>query len=100
MRYYTPNGRAIQAAGILPDVVIEYESDAKEPFATLREESLAGHLAAEGQPAEQPRIVLKAKERPTLVPIAEIPEDPSKAADFALKTGYEELERGIRERKE
>jgi len=48
-RYYTPNGRSIQAEGIVPDVVVPFvpsqESDAAEqPFAMLREKDLEGHL--------------------------------------------------------
>lgn len=52
-RYYTPNGRSIQADGIRPDVVVEdaritrIEAEANE----LRERNLSGHLLGE-EPAE------------------------------------------------
>jgi carboxyl-terminal processing protease len=97
MRYYTPSGRAIQAAGILPDVGIEYAPDEAMPFGVLREDSLEGHLAPEQTQPERARKVLKAGARPKLGAMAEVPTDPTTAADFALKVGYQELERAMRE---
>jgi carboxyl-terminal processing protease len=50
-RYYTPNGRSIQASGIEPDIVTE---EAKltltEKRATLKEADLAGHLNNDKSP--------------------------------------------------
>lgn len=47
-RYFTPNGRSIQATGIVPDIVLDNTpADAKaEPIKrpNLREENLPGHL--------------------------------------------------------
>lgn len=46
-RYYTPNGRSIQAEGIVPDVVLdEVELSKKEPSSVdmVKEADLAGHL--------------------------------------------------------
>ena len=47
-RYFTPNGRSIQAAGIVPDIVLENTpaDDKAEPVRrpNLREENLPGHL--------------------------------------------------------
>jgi len=47
-RYFTPNGRSIQAAGIVPDIVLDNTpADAKSEPAkrpNLREENLPGHL--------------------------------------------------------
>ncbi|HPM70048.1 MAG TPA: S41 family peptidase [Smithellaceae bacterium] len=50
-RYYTPNGRSIQAEGITPDIVVKYippsgdvESAAGEREKTLREKDLKGHI--------------------------------------------------------
>jgi carboxyl-terminal processing protease len=42
-RYYTPNGRSIQAKGIVPDIVVT-EGGRSERFAFLREADLIGHL--------------------------------------------------------
>jgi len=46
-RYFTPNGRSIQAAGILPDVITEEARITKRDKGaedTLKEADLAGHL--------------------------------------------------------
>ncbi|PID46096.1 MAG: peptidase S41 [Proteobacteria bacterium] len=49
-RYFTPNGRSIQAKGIEPDIVIESlrmtngKQDGKEKFQPLSEADLTGHL--------------------------------------------------------
>jgi carboxyl-terminal processing protease len=53
-RYYTPNGRSIQAKGIEPDIVLKLkrldasESSAQEE-ALLKEKDLENHLEAEGE---------------------------------------------------
>jgi carboxyl-terminal processing protease len=48
-RYYTPNGRSIQAQGIEPDVRIEQAELSGDGAAGLSEASLEGHLTAESQ---------------------------------------------------
>jgi carboxyl-terminal processing protease len=57
-RYYTPNGRSIQATGITPDIVMENQimSAAGGPNESLREENLPGHLdgGKDQQPAPKP----------------------------------------------
>jgi len=52
-RYYTPNGRSIQAKGIVPDVMVD-ETENGSPFAVLRtrEADLEKHLG-NGQDAEK-----------------------------------------------
>ncbi len=62
-RYYTPNGRSIQAKGIEPDIVV---TDGREPGeghpGALREKDIEGHLRGEEEePAEEPA---KPKEEP------------------------------------
>jgi carboxyl-terminal processing protease len=52
-RYYTPSGRAIQAKGIEPDVVVVFEPPAKEDKNKkkpqgIREKDLTGAMPAEG----------------------------------------------------
>lgn len=45
--YYTPNGRSIQAEGIVPDIVYPFvppSTDKKETFLEFREEDLSKHL--------------------------------------------------------
>jgi carboxyl-terminal processing protease len=50
-RYYTPNGRSIQAKGIEPDIVV---TDGREPadgHGTMREKDIERHLKGEGEDA-------------------------------------------------
>jgi len=56
-RYFTPKGRSIQAAGIVPDIVMENESlpearaeEKQRP--SIREENLPGHLQNQSIPKE------------------------------------------------
>jgi carboxyl-terminal processing protease len=47
-RYYTPNGRSIQAEGIKPDIVVRYIKHSEEPNNNgdeqIREKDLNGHI--------------------------------------------------------
>jgi carboxyl-terminal processing protease len=54
-RYFTPNGRSIQAQGISPDVVVEeLQLDRQAPdLNQVREVDLAGHLENESQESVQ-----------------------------------------------
>ncbi len=49
-RYYTPKGRAIQAAGVIPDIFVDDTAEGN-PFAALRsrEADLRGHLKGQGE---------------------------------------------------
>lgn len=44
LRYYTPSGRAIQAQGVKPDIVVPSPTG---EFGVVREKNIDGHLAAE-----------------------------------------------------
>ncbi len=64
-RYYTPNGRSIQAKGIEPDIVV---TDGREPpdgHPSLREKDIERHLRGEGEedtgakPEAQPPVSKK-----------------------------------------
>lgn len=49
-RYYTPNGRSIQAKGIVPDIElknISLENEKEESVAEIKENDLTGHLEQE-----------------------------------------------------
>ncbi|WP_437896684.1 S41 family peptidase [Sorangium sp. So ce124] len=98
MRYYTPNGRSIQAQGIRPDVVIESAAQ-QVPAAILREQDLEGHLPAEGTIGDRsPRAVLVEKRAETAAaigPEGDMPSDPTRGSDFALAVGYQQLLRAI-----
>ncbi|MBI5612110.1 MAG: S41 family peptidase [Gammaproteobacteria bacterium] len=60
-RYYTPNGRSIQATGVIPDVITEEAKVTKrEKDEALKEADLTGHLenkgagAAPAKPGQKP----------------------------------------------
>ncbi len=64
-RYYTPNGRSIQAKGIEPDIVV---GDGKEPpeghAGMLREKDIERHLRGDGEePAEAPPVTKEPKKQ-------------------------------------
>ena len=48
-RYYTPSGRSIQAAGIVPDVLVEWREfkEKKSGYQRIKEDDLPGHLENE-----------------------------------------------------
>ena len=58
-RYFTPNGRSIQAKGITPDIVVESkeltQSQTKQDGMHIREKDLENHFETEGgkQPVEE-----------------------------------------------
>lgn len=61
-RYFTPNGRSIQAKGIVPDIVVEDATvNAAEQGMNLREADLSNHLSnpkeAETQTIPKPPVV-------------------------------------------
>ena len=54
-RYYTPNGKSIQATGITPDVIVKetaFHSKEKEKISYLKEKDLKGHFEPEGAKEE------------------------------------------------
>lgn len=62
-RYYTPNGRSIQAKGIEPDIVV---SDGREPtdgHGMIREKDIERHLKGDGEEDSTP-----AKKAPFMTP--------------------------------
>mgnify|MGYP000034053559 CR=1 FL=1 len=94
MRYYTPNGRSIQAQGILPDVLVERAKPAQRGE-VVHESDLDNHLVAEASTSRStsgsaPHQVVKAPETDS-GPTREAPADPSKTTDFTLATGYKLL---------
>jgi carboxyl-terminal processing protease len=92
MRYYTPNGRAIQAQGVRPDVQVKYEDDEDEAGPLFREGDLEGHLPPEDvQPAAPPQQALTGKKRPDYIPIGDLPADPHGGPDFALEVAFDTL---------
>jgi carboxyl-terminal processing protease len=100
MRYYTPNGRSIQAQGIRPDIAIESAQRAESAGFIVRERDLEGHLAPEGGGAAgRPRAVLVDRGAPDAAQAElgrEIPSDPAKGNDFVLSVGYQTLMKSIK----
>ncbi len=89
MRYYTPDGHAIQASGILPEIVIEYQTEDGHAPTVIREQNLQGHLPAErGAQGTNDARALAGGKRPGYTPIGKVPADPRQGADFALETAY------------
>jgi len=52
-KYYTPNGRSIQAKGITPDIVVNPQKEGDKPKESLREKDLKGHLEEEKTNSEK-----------------------------------------------
>jgi carboxyl-terminal processing protease len=100
-RYYTPNGRAIQADGVHPDVAVETK---KEDPVSFREQDLEGHLAAQpgGAPSARPQSVVVVPGDAGAPPPdynrkeANVPDDPAAGNDAMLKVGWQVLARVMR----
>jgi carboxyl-terminal processing protease len=106
MRYYTPNGRSIQAEGVRPDLLIQ-AAQPSAPGEVMRERDLEGHLPAERTSAPVPpsvqidqraNVVVDTTKAPADAPALgrEVPTDPTKGNDFALSVGYQLLLKNIR----
>jgi carboxyl-terminal processing protease len=104
MRYYTPAGRAIQVAGITPDVVVDSALSGNGGVTVMRELDLENHLASEGEPeaatapapAPEPPADTDSNEAvgltPTHLGVARtVPADPSGGPDHALSVAYQLL---------
>ncbi len=108
MRYYTPAGRAIQVAGITPDVWVDTELSAGN-ITVLREHDLENHLRQEGAPQSavadvsvDPKTGAGAEPSeasgdaiglaPTHLGVARsVPANPTDGADQALSVAYQML---------
>ena len=103
-RYYTPNGRAIQADGVHPDVAVEMPKD--EGGISYREKDLDGHLSRESAgstPAPKNVVVVAGDAGATAVEATgvearNVPEDPEKGTDAMLKVGWEVLAKAMSHR--
>lgn len=105
MRYYTPSGRAIQAQGVRPDVLVEAAYAAKKEFGIVREEDLENHLPAEGPPGSNVKPLGKEDEPKEETPAEvdthlgvsrDVPVDPTGSKDFALSIGFQIVKKGLR----
>ena len=99
-RYYTPNGRSIQAKGIVPDVMVD-ETENGSPFAVLRtrEADLEKHLGngkeAEKKDADREKAreaAMKKLEEESKKPVAERrPPEFGSEKDFQLNQALNQL---------
>ncbi len=101
MRYYTPSGRAIQAQGVEPDVLVQAGIVPDKSFGVVRESDLENHLPAEGPPGSglpPPKSTTVdggsadggGTESETHLGVArEVPADPTGGADVALSIAYQ-----------
>ncbi len=65
-RYYTPNGRSIQAKGIVPDIKlknISLENEKEEEISSAKESDLNGHLEVESPTELSSKEILDAQEK-------------------------------------
>jgi carboxyl-terminal processing protease len=91
LRYYTPSGRAIQAQGIHPDLLV---ASGEGEFGVTREKNLDGHLPAEvGAPVETPApsqevAPATAPKTEPVTPPGQVPRDPRTGNDRVLAAAY------------
>ena len=92
-RYYTPNGRSIQAKGITPDIEVE---EPGAPTSRVREADLVKHLGNDNEkdtpaaPAEKPKPEANDKPRPSTEEDRK-PIELGGADDFQLKQAMNHL---------
>jgi carboxyl-terminal processing protease len=98
-RYYTPNGRSIQAKGITPDIPLESAID-KNASLRLREADLSKHLeeskvaaAPEAKDADKQKAIAAARAKYNFTPEARAEIDPKElrpaAGEVVSKKDYE-----------
>ena len=95
-RYFTPNGRSIQAKGITPDIVVEDPSNPSDAL-RVREADLDRHLSdgkgGDSKSAPRPRVEPKKDEpaRPRVEPIKLEPGQVFSREDFQLMQALNHL---------
>jgi carboxyl-terminal processing protease len=105
MRYYTPAGRAIQVAGITPDLLVDSDLSSDSGVTIVREHDLENHLPSENGP-EVPSASNSVPDpvpsenqsneavglEPTHLGVARsVPADPSGGPDHVLSVAYQML---------
>jgi carboxyl-terminal processing protease len=58
-RYYTPNGRSIQAKGIVPDIIVEDPNNPGDTSVRIREADLGRHLTSRNRETAKPEAEVK-----------------------------------------
>jgi carboxyl-terminal processing protease len=92
-RYYTPNGRSIQAKGIVPDIPVEEATIAEvEPALRMRESDLERHLSNptdKDNPDAAPEAAPKPAPKPSTDKGAENKGDKPEPAEIGSKGDYQ-----------
>jgi carboxyl-terminal processing protease len=92
-RYYTPNGRSIQAKGIVPDIPVEEATIAEvEPALRMRESDLERHLSNptdKDNPDAAPDAAPKPAPKPSTDKGAENKGDKAEPAEIGSKGDYQ-----------
>jgi carboxyl-terminal processing protease len=92
-RYYTPNGRSIQAKGIVPDIPVEEATIAEvEPALRMRESDLERHLSNptdKDNPEAAPEAAPKPAPKPSTDKGAENKGDKPEPAEIGSKGDYQ-----------
>jgi len=92
-RYYTPNGRSIQATGITPDVVVPFASSddtgkKSKPPVTLKEADLKNHIPNPNQaqePAQTPEPQTEQEQAPIILNEPDNTEIPAGNSEIRLE---------------
>jgi len=92
-RYYTPNGRSIQAKGIVPDIPVEEATIAEvEPALRMRESDLERHLSNptdKDNPDAAPEAAPKPAPKPSTDKGVENKGDKAEPAEIGSKGDYQ-----------
>jgi len=91
-RYYTPNGRSIQAKGITPDFIVEDPDNPSEQLMRLREADLGHHLSNENGASEAQPPDAKpddASKTPVVKPIPRPKRKPLEPGEIVSKDDFQ-----------
>ncbi len=84
-RYYTPNGRSIQAKGIVPDIIVDDPaSSGAENVFNLREADLGKHLTNDKPSEDKADLQRKPRIEPKAAPETSAPAEFGSKDDFQL----------------
>jgi len=89
-RYYTPNGRSIQAKGITPDFIVEDPFNPSEQASRMREADLGRHLSNDKLDSGTPAPVIKPDdEEPALQPAPRPKQKPLEPGEVVSKDDFQ-----------
>jgi len=93
-RYFTPNGRSIQAKGISPDIVVEDPSiSTEERGLSLREADLERHLIGDDEKAVKPDVLKPEDVLPEVKPDTKVKPEVKAKPEASTKAATKEGEK-------